>query len=247
MSDDNNHYQAPESNLVTPSTDEWGSVERGIAGDYQLSVGQVFSDAWELTKGAKGTIWLALIVHQLVIIGVVMVLSFIMGMLGLGAQAIIPQVIITFVAIVLVALPLMAGVMLIGINRSVSQPISVGLLFGNWSKAVPLVICYFLVTVLTIIGFLLFSLPGIYLSVAYMLAMPLIVEKGMGPWQAMETSRKGITKRWFTVFLIFIALMFVLFISMLPMGIGLIWSVPFSVMVIGVMYRNIFGVNAPSA
>ncbi len=247
MSNENNHYEAPESNLVTPTTGEWGSVERGVIGDYQLSIGQVFSDAWELTKGVKGTFWLAFIVYLLIVMAVGFSLGFVFGVLGMGAQAAVLQSVVMQVAVTLVSYPLMAGIMLIGVYRSVGEPISIHLLFNNWSKTVPLFVCYLIMMVLITIGFLLFVLPGIYLTFAYMLAMPLIVEKGLGPWEALEASRKAISKRWFSVFFIFIILMFVMSISAIPLGIGLIWTVPLSVMVMSVMYRNIFGVNSSPA
>ena len=62
-----------------------------------------------------------------------------------------------------------------------------------------------------------------------MLAIPLIVERGLSPWQAMEASRKAITQHWFKVFGLFLLL-------------GLIWTIPLFVMVMGVLYRTIFGV-----
>lgn len=37
-------------------------------------------------------------------------------------------------------------------------------------------------------------LPGIYLAVSYQLSLPLVADKGLGPWEAMETSRKIVSK-----------------------------------------------------
>ena len=247
MSDDNNHYQAPESNLVTATDGDWGSVEKGVSGDYQLSVGQIFSDAWALTKGVKGTFWLAFIVYLAILMAVGFSLGFVFSMLGMGAQAAILQSVLVQVIVTLVSYPLMAGIMLIGIYRSVGEPISINLLFNNWSKTIPLFVSYLIMMIFIMLGYVLFVLPGIYLTIAYMLAMPLIVEKGLGPWAALEASRKAITKRWFTVFGTFLLLMIVMMISAIPFGIGLIWTVPLSVMVMSVMYRNIFGVNTIAA
>ena len=38
---------------------------------------------------------------------------------------------------------------------------------------------------------------------AYLLAIPLVVERGLSPWQALEASRKAITQHWFKVCLLY--------------------------------------------
>nr|MDA3868631.1 hypothetical protein [Gammaproteobacteria bacterium] len=63
-------------------------------------------------------------------------------------------------------------------------------------------------------------------------------------WQALETSRKAITRRWFSVFALFIILSIIVFISAIPLGLGLIWTMPLMIIAFGVLYRNMFGVEA---
>ncbi|MCA1765050.1 MAG: hypothetical protein LC633_02160, partial [Desulfobulbaceae bacterium] len=107
----------------------------------------------------------------------------------------------------------------------------------------PIVIAYILTSILTFIGFFLLVIPGIYLSVAYALVIPLVIDKEMSPWQAMETSRKGVQRHWFKVFGLYIVMSIICFISAIPMGLGLIWTVPMFFMVNGILYREVFGVN----
>ncbi len=95
-----------------------------------------------------------------------------------------------------------------------------------------------------LLGFLLLILPGIYLVVAYMLAIPLAAEKNLNSWKALEVSRKAITHKWFKTFGLFLMIWLILIISILPLGIGLIWTVPWAVNAIGILYREIFGVEA---
>ena len=94
------------------------------------------------------------------------------------------------------------------------------------------------------IGFILLILPGIYLMVAYYMALPLVAEKGMSPWRALETSRKAVTHRWFSIFGFFIVLSFIAFVSAIPLGIGMIWTLPMMLIAYGILYRNMFGVEA---
>lgn len=75
-----------------------------------------------------------------------------------------------------------------------------------------------------------------------MLAIPLVVERGLTPWQALETSRKAITQRWFKVFGLFLLLGLITLVSAIPLGVGLVWTIPLFVIAMGVLYRTIFGV-----
>jgi hypothetical protein len=47
-------------------------------------------------------------------------------------------------------------------------------------------------------------LPGIYLFVAWLFAIPLVADKRFEFWTAMELSRKVVTKVWFEIFGLFI-------------------------------------------
>lgn len=131
---------------------------------------------------------------------------------------------------------------MIGIRRAADQPISFNDVFSGLGLFVPLLITALLMTALIYIGTLLFVIPGIYLGVAYMLAIPLVIERGLSPWQALETSRKAINQHWFKVFGLFLALGVIMIIGMIPLGIGLIWTLPLFIISMGVLYRTIFGV-----
>ncbi len=139
--------------------------------------------------------------------------------------------------------PFMAGIMMIGIRRSVELPVSWKLAFGYFSYLLPIVVASILVGIFTTLGFLLLVIPGIYLSLAYILTIPLIVDKGMGPWAAMEASRRAISKHWFKVFGLYFVMGLIYMVSMIPLGLGLIWTMPMFIMVGGILYREIFGVT----
>lgn len=109
---------------------------------------------------------------------------------------------------------------------------------------ISLIITVIIMYIMLAIGFLLLVLPGIYLSVAYYMALPLVVEKNMSPWQALETSRKTVTHRWFRMFGFLIIMSILITLSMIPLGIGLIWSLPLFLIAYGIIYRNMFGLEA---
>ena len=51
-----------------------------------------------------------------------------------------------------------------------------------------------------LLGLLAGSLAIFYLSISWSFAFVLVLDKGLGPWTALEVSRRVITKQWFRVF-----------------------------------------------
>jgi hypothetical protein len=93
-----------------------------------------------------------------------------------------------------------AGLYLIFLNRIRGKPASVGEVFSGFSSGFPqLLLAGMITTLLSGIGWLFCMLPGIYLMVAWIFAIPLVVDKKLEFWTAMETSRKVVTRVWFEV------------------------------------------------
>ncbi len=229
-----------DSNAVTVDTE---------TADYDFSIGAVLSEAWEKTNGLKGSFWAA----GAILFAVILILGVVLGggSVFLAGQGDASSGMLMGLAIQLVMIavmyPFMAGIVMLGIERSVDLPLSYKSVFTYFAYTLPLLGVAVLMSVLVTIGFILLIIPGIYLSLAYMFAVPLVVEKNLGIWDAMETSRKAVTSHWFKLFFLFFIMMIILMVSALPFGIGLIWTYPMMVAMMGVMYRDIFGVEAVEA
>ena len=100
---------------------------------------------------------------------------------------------------------------------------------------------FVLMAALIIAGFFLLVLPGIYLSVAYSFAPFLIVEKNMGVWEALETSRKAITAYWWRYFGLMIVALILIVIGSIPLLIGLFWLLPIVAIATGEVFAKTFG------
>ncbi|MFT7560851.1 MAG: hypothetical protein ACI93R_002774 [Flavobacteriales bacterium] len=233
-------YSAPESELSkTAEGSDFGSVERGIAGDYELKFGDILKEAWALKNGSKSTILLAILFLILVNIGVSFAANFISALIfGPIAVALVSQVVI-----MIVTTPLTVGVMIIGIRSAANTRSSSGSIFNYYHKIIPLFLTMLLMYVLIILGTILLVIPGIYLMIAYAFALPLVVEKNLSPWQALETSRKAVTHKWFVIFFTFITISFAVTLSAIPLLIGLIWTIPWAYLVLGTQYRTLFGIE----
>ncbi|MEA1892948.1 MAG: hypothetical protein U9N33_09570 [Campylobacterota bacterium] len=176
-------------------------------------------------------------------IGIYVVLSILVGAL---LEFIFPQssnelnrYVTSFLEMIFM-LPLLVGIMILGIKRARDEELVVPSIFNYYALAIPLSLAYIAMTLLTIVGFLLLVLPGIYLAVSYAFTYTLIVDKGLGIWEAMELSRKTVTKQWFKFFGLSLACGIIIIISALPLGIGLIWSIPMTYITYGLLYHHLF-------
>lgn len=220
--------------LRTEAIEGAGSLEGGIAGNYNFSIGDVISEAWAKTNGAKGTFWLALLFMILAAIAVNIPSNIADGILAQGP--ILSQ--ITNVMLNMVLLP---GLLMIGVKIATRQPTRAVEVFAYGGKFLPLLITAILLHIMLIIGFILAIFPAIYLVFAYYFASLLVVDKNLGAWEALEASRKAVTHHWFKFFGLLLVLLLINMISMLAIGLGLIWTMPMSFIAIGILYNKIFG------
>lgn len=220
---------------------ENGNINDARSGNYTLDIGAVFTEAWQKTKGFKLKAWGAFIIFYLVLLLTMTGLTLLLGIEQAEQNAVFGLIIQLVAA--LIVYPLSAGIIMMGICQVAGRPVKVGMMFGYFERTLKLFLLYLTMSLMIVVGFILLILPGIYLTVAYVMALPLLIEKNMGVWDALETSRKAISKRWFTVFAIFILLGALFVLSAIPLGIGLIWTLPLTVLVMAVMYKTIFGIS----
>ena len=139
--------------------------------------------------------------------------------------------------------PVMAGVMMMGLNRAAGRPVYYQMSLQFFAKALPIFILMAVMTIMVSLGLILLIIPGMYLVIAYMFALLLMLDKNMSPWEALETSRKAVTHHWFKIFGIGFVMGLIMVISILPLGIGLIWTLPMMYIMNGLLYQRIFGVG----
>jgi uncharacterized membrane protein len=79
-----------------------------------------------------------------------------------------------------------------------------------------------------------------------MLTSPLVAAQNLPPWQAMETSRRAITHKWFRVFGLVLVTALITGVSAIALLIPLFWTLPFFMLTTAVLYKRIFHA-APAA
>jgi len=217
--------------------------EQSIGTDF--TVGDTIKEAWQKTNGAKGSVWGGVFAMYLIIFGISFAGFY--GIQGFSGQGDPTTAMVANGGLQLVSswlsMLFTGGLMLIGVRRALEQRVSWKMVFAAFSgkKILSMTIATVLQILLICIGLVLLVLPGIYLTVGYALTLPLILDKGLGPWEALEASRKAIHKKWWTVLGMYLVMMLLYMVSMIPLGLGLIWTVPMFMVLMGVLYSRLFG------
>ena len=246
-------YASPQSDLnVPPTITAYGSVEKGLAGQYDFRIGEIISEAWQKTNGVKGSFLLAFVIYFAIAIAI----GAVFGLLSLGLYGVwspeqaghfhLGFFLVKQLVTLLITLPLAMGLFMMGVRRAVDAPVQATMIFRYYGKSLTLLGAVILIELLMLIGFVLLVIPGIYLAFAYYFSLPLIIDKDMPIWRAMETSRKAISKKWFRFAGLGLLLGVIMLLSMIPLLIPLIWVAPMVVIALGIAYRNMFGCEASS-
>jgi uncharacterized membrane protein len=217
------------------------------ASSHGFTIGGLIKEAWAKTHGAKAAVWGGTAVMYLALLILAAGAAFLLPseektLGGPSFTGMLVNALSSFV-INVVSMIFTAGLLFIGIKKVAGEIVSWKMVFEGFSQTGKLVVATILQTLLITIGFLLLILPGIYLAIGYSMTLPLIVDRKMSPWQAMEASRKAIHAVWWKIFGLFIIMSLIFMVAMLPLGLGIIWTWPMCVILAGVLYRSLFGID----
>ncbi|GAB4323972.1 MAG: hypothetical protein OHK0047_08120 [Leptolyngbyaceae cyanobacterium] len=201
-------------------------IQRG----YTVKIGDYISQGWQLfKKNAGGYIAFAII---LVLLGVVL------GKLNESASPLG-----TIISLIVTG-PLYAGWYIVAFKQIRNRLPEFADFFQGFKNFLPFFLLNLISGILIGLGFVLLILPGIYLAVAYMFALPFAVAQRMDFWTAMEASRKLITKNWFSFFGFALVLFLMNVAGALLLGVGLLVSIPLSFCAIAAAYADIVGLGS---
>jgi uncharacterized membrane protein len=219
-----------------------------VAGDYDLDIGSCFSRSWELIKN---NFWPAVGVNALILV-IIIAFNQLGGLItGPIMQQMVrehtfsPVGLLIVFAVSVVSTPvymiLMAGLINYYLKMIREEATSISDAFAGFGPGIGQLVLLGIVTnVLVLIGYLLCLIPGIFLQVAWLFALPLIVDRRMQFWDAMELSRKMVCKHWFLVFGFFIVYALVALAGVLACCIGILVSVPIGLGAWLYAYETIF-------
>ena len=193
-------------------------------------VGEVYGESWRLTRLHWLTSWL------LVFTG--MVASAIVGFvladfLGLGRQS-------TSLLTSVLTLPVNVGVFMsfVGLARG-APAVGVNSVLDAFDKFVPLCITSVAVWLVTVLGLILFIVPGVILALGLGFAPYLVIDRNLDAAQAMRASWDLMLGHKFEAFLLAVASILLVAVSAIPLGLGLLLSIPMVSFAQGVFYNRV--------
>lgn len=175
--------QSPMTGAAVPPVSAAGWSAEILARQPEVQIGRCFSLSWKLLRanfglffGATSLVWLIGVICQFIpLVGIVY--SVMRGVLY-------------------------GGLYLIFLSRIRGLPASASEVFAGFRLGfVQLLLAGFLTLLLSSLGLCCcLILPGIYLFIAWIFSVPLVADKGLEFWSAMELSRKVVTRVWFEIF-----------------------------------------------
>jgi hypothetical protein len=216
--------------------------------------------AWSKVYGAKGSIWAGF--------GILFVIMFCLGIIDGIFQYAMPNIEpgIAFIVQVIGFL-LQMGMVYLGIRRAQDLPINYRMMFRTFESSITIRIIglYLLQVIILIIPmvlifagifinaadtstgtlaisillFIIGILAVIILGVRMMLSMGYVLDKGAGPIEALKLSFAASKANFWRIVGITLLETLIIIISAIPLGIGLIWTLPFGLLVYGVMYNTL--------
>lgn len=242
-------YATPESNLAPKirSARGGGNIEDAIAGNIEISMLGTLGEAWRDLKGFKLKCHIATTIWFVVyLVAAFISIPIIIGLTTVGADKNTASIIGALVQTVAIAttMPMVAGITIMGIRHAQKKTVSSGSIFHYFHRAPAAILWYFLMSLMILLGLVLLVIPGIYLSFAYMFSLPLMIEKDLTAWQALEVSRKAVTRIWFRASGFLLLVIILVTLGMVPLGIPLIWIVPWTALAYAMLYFKLFGAEA---
>lgn len=236
-----------------------GNLTDALQGRYQLNLSEIFKHTFTATKSH----WAPIFLGFLAFLGILLILTLVA--FNILPEAWVNQVVPTesepqisqqalFTLSLIgsaVGAPFWGGLILMGIRHSVDIPTKASDVFDGFSRAGALIVTLLTTSVITQLALLLTGqihwvisvLAQVYFSVIFAFALPLVIERGITPLNAIYYSVRIVHYK----LPLYIVLLFVVtglvIISSFAFFLPLILVVPLIFNLVGVVYKEVVGVT----
>lgn len=213
------------------------SIQTLLNEGYAFNMGNYISRGWRVLKN-----------NLALMVGYTIILAIINGVVGAidtnlaggeGARS----TGISLLFNILVAPPLWAGLYLSAFKGLTNQELAFSDFFKGFQFFASLVLANLVIGIFVLIGSIFCLIPGIYLSVAYLLTIPLILDRNMSFWEAMETSRKIVNKNWFVWFVFGILMLVMNIVGLVACIVGFFFTLPLTYCIWVAAYEDVVGIQ----
>jgi uncharacterized membrane protein len=221
--------------------------------NYELDIGGCIARSWDLVKQ---NFWPVVAIFFLIWL-ITLAINQVVGLASrpaIKAMVLSHQISVSGIAVVfgtsLLGSPvytlLMAGVVKYYLKLIRAERPTIGDAFAGFSPLAGQLILLGLVTgILNLIGLALCILPGVYLSVSWIFGVPLVIDRGMNFWDAMEFSRKVVGKHWFIIFAFTLVLGLLGICGGVACCVGIFATMPIAMVALLYAYEDLFSRQGP--
>jgi len=197
------------------------SITRLIASGYDFDVKEAFQHGWELFT-----------IKPLLSIGYTgFIISLqLLFILYLREYSILYSVFLSG--------PLFSGFYFVANKLKSGEEIIYPDFFRGFQYYIPIILIWLIGQILVSIGIVLFVIPGIYLMVAYSLAILLNIFAGLDFWDSLEYSRRLVTLKWWKFFVLVLFLILMNVVGMFFL-VGILITIPLSFYVAYCVFEEI--------
>lgn len=199
-------------------------------------------EAWAMVQQQMGT-WIVTAIIYLVVSLILNAISGIFGPRVVDGQVSGGVPILAFllriVTLVVVSI-MLSGMYRMALKQLRGQSISPGDIFSA-TDVLPAVVGASILSSIAIgIGTLLCIIPGIILAGLLMLTTPIIVDQRVGAIAGLTMSLNALKPHMISALIFIIVLGLIVLVSMIPCGLGLLVTLPMSVLAGAIIYRDFF-------
>lgn len=241
--------------------------------EHNLAIGQTIKETWACVRGFKGAFWLAFLIIILISGGIELIdgsLSTVASNITnqtLQSTVTISAVVIAFISNI-VSILFSMGFVYLGLRRAADLSVSASMVFKGFSSpyivklillevikgllvlaflCIPLIIDLIMVPTqgkalmitIDIICFIVAYLVFIRLSLAELA----IFDQNLGAIEALKLSFHATKGKIWRIFWIGFLALLIIVVSVIPLGIGLIWTLPFITLIYPVIYKKLVGIH----
>jgi hypothetical protein len=142
--------------------------------------------------------------------------------------------------------PVLGGLYYVYLGRIRGLAVQPEDVFAGFRRAfTPLVMAGLLVGAITSLGFLALIVPGIYFAIAFMFVQPLVIDKQLDPWAALDISRRVVHQQWWTMLALALIATLIVLAGLLAFGVGVVIAVPVATAALMYAYEDLFGDQGP--
>ncbi|MFQ2132411.1 hypothetical protein ACK34S_07850 [Aeromonas hydrophila] len=227
-----------------------GSLEQSLSQGYRLDLKGVLQESWQQTRRTGFGLLLA-------IVGVMAIWFLLSNHLltpYVGPEGDVDMDIALMLSlfITVVMSPMTSSLDMLGLQQSVgvrARPSQVFDFFRHFLRLGSLSLLGSLITSLfgplfELLGLpvMLAFIPSALIGMGLVFTVPLVLERGLSPVQAILVSLRLFARGWPSIVLLHGVMMALFFLALIPMGLGLIWVAPLYFNCKGILYRDLCGV-----